>query len=84
MKTKLRKLFLLATLFIAPNVYAASSCSYSEQAELNDIVSHVEASYEIVDINMGKGYDIDNMREDGTYPEVDLYSRGFKFTILNR
>lgn len=84
MKTRLKKLFLLAIILLTPNlVQAESACSYSEQAELNNIVANVKASYEAVEIYNGKVYDVDNPNADGTFPEVDHYIKGFNITILN-
>lgn len=84
MKTRLKRLFLLAIILWTPNlVNAASSCSYSEQAEINDIVANVKASYEVVDIYAGKVLDIDNADNNGNIPEIDNYTKGFKINILN-
>lgn len=84
MKTNLKKLFLLAIIFLTPNlVQAESLCSYSEQAELNNIVANVKANYETVDIYDGKVLDIDNPGPDGKIPEVDYYIKGFNINILN-
>ncbi len=83
MKTNLQKLFLLAIILLTPNsVKAISSCSYSEQAELNDIVANVKATYEVVEIYAGKLVDIDGVTdsEDGL---VDYYVKGFDISILN-
>lgn len=85
MKTNLKKLFLLAIILWAPNlVNAASSCSYEEQAEINNIVANVKADYEVVDIYDGKVYDVDNPdAETLEEQEVDHYIKGFEITILN-
>lgn len=84
MKTSVKSMFLLALLFLIPNyVKAASSCSYSEQAELNEIVSHVNANYEIVDVYKGKVYDLDHPDENGYIKEVDYYIKAFNINILN-
>lgn len=84
MKTSVKSLFLLAFLFLIPNfVTAASSCSYSEQAELNEIVSHVNADYEVVDVYNGKVYDLDHPDENGYIKEVDYYIKAFNIRILN-
>lgn len=84
MKTRLNYLFLLAIIFLTPNlVYAASACSYEEQAELNNIVANVKATYEVVDVYTGKAYDVDNPNEDGTFPEVDHFIKAFNINILN-
>ncbi len=84
MKTNLKNLFLLAIILLTPSmVQAASSCSYSEQAELNNIVANVKATYEVVDIYKGKVLDIDSPDENGNIPEVDHYIKGFDITILN-
>ena len=82
MKTNLRKLFLLAIILLTPGmVQAASSCSYSEQAELNNIVANVKATYEIVDVYGGKAIDFENGKEEND--EVDYYVKGLKISILN-
>ena len=84
MKTRLKNLFLLAIILLTPNfVQAESSCSYSEQAEINDIVANVKASYEVVEIYGGKAYDVDNPNPDGTFPEVDYYLKAFNINIMN-
>lgn len=84
MKTRMKKLFLLAIILLTPNLaHAASSCSYEEQAELNDIVANVKASYEVVDIYDGKAYVVDDPDENGVFPEVDHYVKGFNINILN-
>lgn len=84
MKTRIKKLFLLAIILLTPNlVTAASSCTYEQQAELNDIVANVKASYEVVDIYNGKVYDVDNPNSDGTFLEKDHYIKGFNVSILN-
>ena len=84
MKTSVKSMFLLAFLFLIPNfVQAANSCSYSEQAELNEIVSHVNANYEVVEVYAGKSYDVDNPNEDGSMPEQDVYRKNFDIHILN-
>lgn len=84
MKTIFKRLFLLAIVLGTPNlVKAASACSYSEQAELNDIVANVKANYEVVDVYGGKALDIDNPDESGNIPEVEYYVKAFNISILN-
>lgn len=84
MKAIFTKLFLLAIILGTPNlVNAESACSYSEQAELNDIVANVKASYEVVDVPAGKTLDVDHPNADGTFPEVDKVTKNFKISILN-
>lgn len=84
MKTNLQKLFLLAIILLTPNrIQAASSCSYSEQAELNSIVANVKATYEVIDIYKGKTLALDQHDENGNIPEVDSYVKGFKISVLN-
>lgn len=72
---------ILAFLFLfVPNYAdAESACSYSEQAELNNIASNVKATYDVADIYMGKAV---NMEEEGA-PEVDWFVKGLKINILN-
>ena len=82
MKTNLKKLFLLAIVLFIPHVVSAASlCSYSEQAELNNIVGNVKATYEAVDVYLGKTLDIDNGKD--VPDEIDDYTRGLKINILN-
>lgn len=84
MKTRLNYLFLLAIIFLTPNlVHAASACSYEEQAELNNIVANVKATYEVVDVYAGKVYDIDKRDEFGNAPQVDHYIKAFNIDIMN-
>ncbi len=84
MKSRLKKLFLLAILLLIPNLTKAeSSCSYSEQAEINNIVANVKATYEVTDIYGGKTLNIDYPDEFGNIPEIDYYIKGFNFSILN-
>lgn len=85
MKTMIRKLFLLAIIFLTPNlVRAASSCTYEQQAELNDIVANVKANYEPKEILNGKAEAIyEEPDENGNVPWVDFYSKGFEISILN-
>lgn len=85
MKTMIKKLFLLAIIFLTPNlVQAASSCTYEQQAELNDIVANVKANYEPKEILDGKAYAIyEEPDANGNYPEVDHYVHGFEISILN-
>ena len=82
MKAMRRSLFLLAVMFLAPNlVQAQSVCSYAERAELNDIAANVKESYEVVDIYNGKAIQLDSGLD--VDPEVDVYIKGFKISILN-
>lgn len=84
MKTSVKGLFLLALLFLVPNyVKAASSCSYSEQAELNEIVSHVNANYEVVEVSMGEYYDVDHFGDEGYETVKEHFVKGFNIHILN-
>lgn len=84
MKTRFKKLFLLAIVFLTPNlVNAESACTYEQQAELNNIVANVKASYEVVDIYAGKTLAVNTPNEDGTFPEVDNYVKEFQITLLN-
>ena len=84
MKTSVKSMFLLAFLFFIPNyVKAASSCSYSEQAELNEIVSHVNANYEVVEVSMGEYYDIDHFGEEGYDVIQEHFVKVFDIHVLN-
>lgn len=71
-------LVLALSLSFFKTTHAASSCSYSEQVEFNDLAANVKTSYEPIDIVDGKAIDI-----DGTGEEVDLIVRGLKLSILN-
>ena len=51
MKKSLLGAILVFALIITPiDTKAASTCSYKEQAELNEIANQVKANYEIVDL----------------------------------
>lgn len=79
MKKRLASIFLAITLLILPHfVNAASGCSYKEQAELNDIVSNIKASYEAT------------KEKTGTYPDpddieatIDVYEPRVEIKVLN-
>lgn len=79
MKKRLTSVFLAITLLILPHfVNAASGCSYKEQAELNDIVSNIKASYEAT------------KEKTETYPDpddieatIDVYEPRVEIKILN-
>ena len=80
MRTRLVGVILASVFLLIPNtVRAESACSYSEQAKFNDIASNVKATYDVVDIYLGKGIDVD---EEGA-PEVDINVKGLKVNILN-
>ncbi len=82
MKKSLLGAILVFALIITPiDTRAASTCSYKEQAELNEIANNVKANYEIVDIYDGKIVEMDSGEE--VDPIVDYYVRGFKISILN-
>lgn len=78
-KSLLSALFAFALMFTPIDTHAASSCSYSEQAELNAIVANVKATYEIVDIYDGMTTRLDYEGE----PEIESYVKGFNINILN-
>ena len=78
---KIKFLLLTLVVFLIPInsvVKAASSCSYEEQVEFNNLAANVSYSYEATDIYSGKAINI-----DGDEEEVDIYVRGLKITILN-
>lgn len=80
MKKRLMGAVLGLALLCVPNiVIAASSCSYSEQAELNEIAANVKTNYEVIDIYKGKSTNPDAYNQ----PEVDVYVKGLKVNILN-
>lgn len=84
MKTRVKKMFLLAIVVLIPNlVNAESACSYNEQAEINNIVANVKASYEVVEVSAGKVLDIDHQDENGNIPEIEYFEKGFDISILN-
>ena len=58
---------------------AKSSCSYSEQAELNNIAANVKANYEATEVFAEKAVNPDI---EGA-PEVDVYKKILKISILN-
>ena len=67
-------------LFCVPNTtIAASTCSYSEQAELNEIAANVKTSYEVVDVFVGTSTNPDSYNQGN----VDVYVKGLKVNILN-
>ncbi len=82
MKKSLLGAILVFALIITPiDTKAASTCSYKEQAELNEIANNVKANYEVIDIYDGKIVEMDSGEE--VDPIVDYYVRGFKISILN-
>lgn len=60
-------------------VNAESSCSYKEQAELNNIAANVKANYEAIDVVVGRGINPDSESTE----EFDVYGRALKINILN-
>lgn len=82
MKKSLLGAILVFALIITPiDTKAASTCSYKEQAELNEIANQVKANYEIVDIFDGMTLNFEN--GTGIAQEVESYIKGFKISILN-
>lgn len=80
MKKRLMGAVLGFALLCLPNiVIAANSCSYSEQAELNEIAANVKTNYEVIDIFKGKSTNPDAYNQ----PEIDVYVKGLKVNILN-
>ncbi len=82
MKKSLLGAILVFALIITPiDTKAASTCSYKEQAELNEIANHVKANYEIVDIFDGMTLNFEN--GTGIATEEESYIKGFKISLLN-
>ena len=82
MKKSLLGAILVFALIITPiDTKAASTCSYKEQAELNEIANNVKANYEIVDIFDGMTLNFEN--GTGIAQEVESYIKGFKISLLN-
>ena len=82
MKKSLLGAILVFALIITPiDTRAASTCSYKEQAELNEIANNVKANYEIVDIYDGMTLNFEN--GTGIAEEIESYIKGFKISILN-
>lgn len=79
MKKKGTSIILSLILLICPSIVkAASSCSYSEQAKLNDLVANVKASYEYIErLSDEKGMDPDSGEE------MDVWESIFKISVLN-
>ena len=80
-KSLLGALFTFALMFTPIDTQAASTCSYAEQAELNEIANNVKVNYEVVDLYDGQAYQLDSGLDED--PLVDIYVRGFKINILN-
>lgn len=72
----------LVFLFEANAVAAASSCSYSEQAELNNKAANVRTTYEIVEVKDGTAIDVDNSTTENQVV-VDVIKKGFNISVLN-
>lgn len=79
MKKKGVSILLTLILLICPCIVnAASSCSYSEQAKLNDTVANVKASYEYIErLAAEKAIDPDSGEE------MDDWEDLFKISIIN-
>ncbi len=78
MKKSLVSVILALSVFFRPiDVFAASSCSYSEQAELNNIAANVKVAYDVVEVYKGK------LINPETDEEFDSYNKGLKINILN-
>ena len=77
---KIKQFLIVFVIFLSAinHVNAASSCSYEQQVEFNNLASNVKVSYEAVDIYDGKAINI-----DGDGKEVDVYIRGLNINILN-
>ncbi len=77
MKKSLVGVILAFSIFLRPIFVEASSCSYSEQAELNNIAANVKVTYDVVEIYNGKLINPENDQE------FDSYRKGLKINILN-
>ena len=71
-------LAIVLLLFSPSFVSAASSCSYSEQAELNNIVANVKINYEIEEVKTEQFMDPDDPEE-----MIDITVKKIKINILN-
>lgn len=80
MKKRLMGAVLGLALLCVPNiVIAASSCSYSEQAELNEIAANVKTNYESTEISSGTAID-----PDAVFPiEEEIKAPALKINIMN-
>ena len=79
MKKNIVGVVLAFILFWPSIIKAASSCSYSEQVELNSIAGNVKASYDVIEIKTGKAVNPDAPG----MPEIDIYKKGLKIKIIN-
>lgn len=80
MKKSLMGVILASVLLFGPNnVAAASACTYSEQAELNNISANVKTTYEIEKTKIDTMPDPDDPEED----VVEIYEKKVKINILN-
>lgn len=79
MKKKGTSIILSLILLICPSIVkAASSCSYSEQAKLNDLVANVKASYEYIErLSAEKAIDPDSGEEMDDWEDI------FKISVIN-
>lgn len=79
MKKSLVGVILATILLFGPSfVSAASSCSYSEQAELNNIAANVKINYEIEELKTEEFPDPDDPEE-----MIDIIVKKIKINILN-
>lgn len=79
MKKSLMGVILASVILFGPNnVLASSSCSYSEQAELNNISANVKATYEIEEIKTETLPDPDDIDD-----VIEIYEKKVKVNILN-
>lgn len=80
-KSLLGAMFIFTLIFPLNNISAASTCSYAEQAELNEIAGNVRVSYEVVDIYDSTERNLDRAPDEPEF--IDVYVRGFKISITN-
>jgi len=75
---------ILASLLIGiQSVNAASTCSYSEQIELNQIAATVKANYEIETYGTGIFGDLENPDEGENNNTIEIYADAIIMNVLN-
>lgn len=82
MKKSIVGVILVLSLLFGPKFVVASSCSYSEQAELNNKAANVRTTYEIVEVKDGTAIDVDNSTTENQIL-VDVIKKGFNINVLN-
>ena len=80
-----KKIFLMTLASLLAGVQianAASICSYTEQAELNEIASTVKLNYEVVEYGTGE-FGIEEVEGQDGYNEVEIMAEMLKINIIN-